>query len=363
MSESILVNQKEISSSDLKTAADYLQSALNGLMKAYNNMTDYDSKLINLYEYESGFVFSGSSSDCIYNQANTVRSLSEIVRSLSGYCASIPKAIERIDDSFWSKSFNEYYQDIKNPIVGGITTAVGFWSELFSVANGTVRETTLYFQQHGVVYKVFQTGKAIVSSITSVAAVVGAGIISVGSGGAGAPLVALSAIYAGNTLGSNISDIINVWSGNYEDVGKTNWLKSTLAENYGMVFGEDVGKAIGNTIYTTGGILDTLTKLEVLTSKVIQSGDLWKQLKGAINESGSYVKGLIDIALYSDIGSVKLDLALLGYQTPSIGKVKGTVELLKKVGKSAEKLTKYAVNTICDIVTNIPEENFLKYII
>ena len=150
MSESILVNRKEISSSDLKTAADRLQSALKGLMKAYNNMTDYDSKLFNLYEYESGFVFSSSSSDCIYNQANIVRRLAESIGTLSGYCSSIPKAIERIDDSFWPKSFNEHYQDIANPIIGGITTAVGFWSELFSVANGTAGETTLYFQQHGL---------------------------------------------------------------------------------------------------------------------------------------------------------------------------------------------------------------------
>lgn len=377
MSDRIKMFDQEFSSSELQSASNQLHKAMQNLQKAYNNMTDYDSKLFSLYEYESGFVFSDSSSSCVYSQISRLAAIADKTNALAHYAVSVPKEMKSIDSSFWPKSFNESYQDVKSGIIGWGKSTVGFWSELFRTATGTADETNIYFAPHGIVYKTFQVGKAICGSILaikSIVAIARAAVVTVGTGGAGAPLLVLAAIYAGNTLGSNISDYINLYYGNYDEVGKSNWLKNKLNEGYGMLLGEETGKAVGTAIYDGGSLLsafhvktktwgpakvdtqNVLERFRVAWAKVIQAPDLWDVTKKTISSSGSYVKGLFDIAIHNDIFDkemLRYDLTLLSHQAPSISELKSTYELLKKLAKTTKKLTKYTSKSVCGVVSSI----------
>lgn len=240
--------------------------------------------------------------------------------------------------------------------------------------------------------KVAKTGAAVVSIATATAATVaswGVAGSTLGAGTAGAVLVTA---YSVNTVSNRLTDIYNIWAGDETKVGTVNYMKSGAKKLGGNISealgaGRDIGETIGNGIYTVGEFTSTVISAGNLSkyygggSKLtstkddftnaikaenpITKIDTYKQssvfdvshtavnvksesevtmiLKGStgnsvvdttvkgIKEIPTAIRGYTDIALHSDLGSLRYDTTLLGYEIENLKKCKTFVKATKEI--------------------------------
>lgn len=132
------------------------------------------------------------------------------------------------------------------------------------------------YNNHGLTYKIVQTGLAVCKTAKGVSKVAGGIATIVGTGGAGIPIAMLSAISGGNDLFNGLSDLHNIWTDNYDKVGNTNTLKEMLVDSGERLtddlFGnKDSGAIIGKTVYFMMDVVGALNALDELNGQLIQS--------------------------------------------------------------------------------------------
>lgn len=166
------------------------------------------------------------------------------------------------------------------------------------------------YDNHGFFYKVAQYGKAAVS-IVGCTAVIAASLASIfGSGGLSTPAAITSIVYSINGIANSVTDVVNVTSGEYDKVGKTNYLKTGLTEGAGWVGkqlgNENIGEAVGTGLYYAGSIYTTVANLGNALDKVKQVKNV--KLGDAFSSAKKFpVKEL----LKTDVAELKLQTALM----------------------------------------------------
>lgn len=307
---------------------------------------------------------------------NSIASEREKLFMLAGNLEEISSLYERTENNIKSS-----YETVSKE---------SFWDKLGSVVSKGeiivktgVAKTVEYLQdcvswwvesykEKGTVYKVIQTGKAVLGIAAEFSSILLLWGVNSVAGGVGTPLATLGTIYACNGILNNLADIRNCWWGDVEQIGEVDLLKTAMQEGGAQIGNElgneELGKVVGEGIYTFGSIFSTIVKIDALVGKVIQAPDMWSSIQGGLKEMKTGMKGLWDIATHSDIGGVKgvwnimvhhefvgeigKDLALLKYEVPSIVKVMSCIDILKDVKETTSKLIKSTIDTT---------ESILKY--
>jgi len=212
-----------------------------------------------------------------------------------------------------------------------------------------VAESTSYwvnnYKKKGWTYKLLQTGKAALKIAKS--AVGCAATWATAPTGVGVPLAVLSTIYTVNDVTSGVSDIVNIWQGDFDEVGQVNMLQDAIVGITGevgeMLGSQEAGEIVGEMIYDAGKIVKDYTDIKgiagvvtktpsSMVGKVIQNDTNLGTFSDAAKEIPNAVKGAIDIAINSPLRNVKKDVALLRYTVPNLMQVASTGKLLEDVG-------------------------------
>lgn len=190
------------------------------------------------------------------------------------------------------------------------------------------------------------------------------------------PGAVLSTIYLGNDVQNMNSDLVNLWRGNFDEVGKANKLKDkarTTGGNIGDMLGNrEAGEAIGEMIYHGGELADFIVNLgnidafdmlsdpksiykygnkaEDLYSQIRQSDFSIADLKEAVGEIPDYAKGVTDVIFNCPLSEVKKDLKLLEYAAPKLNELRETVDLLKSVQKTTGSLMEKGIDVLMPIL-------------
>lgn len=184
--------------------------------------------------------------------------------------------------------------DLRNPVrrrqAGGGQQKKGWFSKLkddvsdfgsavkTSVSN-VVSAAKESYQNHGTMYDVVEYGKAALKIGKGVVKIAGA--VAACSTVAGIPVALCIITSAGNDIASASADIVHVARDEYDEVGKTNYLKDLLKKNGGelgeMLGNKKAGEKFGELAYTG---LDMVSLLKG-TEKMLKSfGKLNTDLTG-----------------------------------------------------------------------------------
>ena len=252
---------------------------------------------------------------------------------------------DRLSDG-WNK-VTDTVKDGWNTIKTGVANTV-------DAAKDTVAGWVTSYKEKGTVYKVVQTGAAVVGIIGSGAAIVGAWTASAMTAGAGVPGAILVSGYATNDIANQITDIKNCWWGDVNKVNEVNHLEEALEDGAGdiaVALGGDreTGERLGSALYTGGELLTVVTEVDDLMGKVIQSPDFLATAQKGMGEVKTGVKGLVDIAVHSDVRDIGKDLALLKHQVPNLVETVGTAGTIKDLGETAIDIGGKAIDIGKDI--------------
>lgn len=259
----------------------------------------------------------------------------------SGYLRSTAEDLERVekklsdqDPTNFSKppisGFAEVIYDVGVAVVKQAEAVQKFTEELITGALES-------YYSHGTVYKVFQVGKAVLKFAKGVKKIaLGVGALF-GTGGVSAPVAILLIISGANDVYNSTSDLTYAALGEFEEMGKTNYLKELLEENgseLGRLIGnEELGKTVGDVVYFGVDLVSTLAMLD-------QSLDKIKQLSSTdFGKFGSELKeiGNLDISKYftMDFETLRYEIKLASYTFSETTNFITNVGALYDVGEKA----------------------------
>lgn len=229
-----------------------------------------------------------------------------------------------------SKAVKEKVENIKSKVK---STAQKLWEGIKDTASKTwdfVKDTagkvkdnfvTAYnylkdsYNEHGWVYKVVEYGKAAVSIVGNVAATAVAIASILGTGGLSTPAAVATIVYSLTGLADDITDIVNIAKGNYDDVGNVNYAKTAMA-GIGSWIGEalgneDIGEAIGTGVYYAGSLYTAFANLSNSIGKAKQVDSV--KISDAFDSAKKLGAEQINIGkiMTTDINQLKLQFALL----------------------------------------------------
>lgn len=201
----------------------------------------------------------------------------------------------------------EYWEDQLRKAVG-IATMPARW---------TANAIQFYYNDymnHGTTYKVVETIKAVGASgiaITGAAAAwIGTGVFSAATVGTGAtvsvPAATLVSIYATNEVMNNVTDIKNIWSGNYDQVDKVNYLRDACVYSYGeigdMMGNREMGENFGKGIYGTGEVINALSDISGGVDDIGKAVSSTGGARKLADTTGEVVSDVWNIANTADVG-------------------------------------------------------------
>ena len=156
---------------------------------------------------------------------------------------------------------------------------IGFGRATIAKGKKLVSAAKKNYENHGAVYDVVEYGKGAVKIVKSIVKIAGA--VAACSTVAGIPVALCIITSAGNDIASASADIVHVARDEYDEVGKTNYLKDLLKKNGGelgeMLGNKKAGEKFGELAYTG---LDMVSLLKG-TEKMLKSfGKLNTDLTG-----------------------------------------------------------------------------------
>lgn len=199
--------------------------------------------------------------------------------------------------------------------------------------------------------KLWKTGAATLSIVGAGAGAAASWIFAVGSGGLAATGAVLVTTYSVNTVANTCSDLHNIWNGDPNQIGKVNYLKSTLTTGSGNLsdkaFGNrEIGEIIGKGVYVVGDVTSTVfsarsfTKLfGGLSNNLTTAGDDVKNkliAKSPLNLIQKYKQsGMFDIKYVSAVNpKTGKELSVLGkifYASTGSGFIDTSVKAIKEI--------------------------------
>ena len=264
-------------------------------------------------------------------------------------------------DDFWNgikkkadKVKNKIHNTVEN-IKHGVAVAV-------DSAKDTVAGWIENYKEKGIVYKIVETGKAVIAIGTTVATLATLWGGALATGGVGAAPAMLATIYASNTITNNLVDLHNIWGGDINQVGKVNVLKDALKEGGGVigeaVGNKELGEKVGEGLYTIGGVVNAASNMKQLHNKIelrhdqlIQSPSLFDSVKKSFGEVKEGASGMWDIITHSNISEIKYDLKLLSYEVPNITQAIATGTVWKDFIEKSYKLGKSIIHNGMEVVS------------
>lgn len=232
------------------------------------------------------------------------------------YGSAVSTAVEAISNEKVKKSNKTkkvekkgWFDKLKDACVG-ITDAVV--TKTKKVFNKAIKS----YQEKGEVYKWIQYGKCSLRVVSATVKIVGAVGTVAASGGAGLPVAAIGIISAGNDFINACNDAAYVYTGQYDKVGTTNYLKDTLVKNGGeigeMLGNKKAGEVIGSLTYTGIDVVSFLNGAD----KVLKSfGKINTLLTGTTGYSKIWGKTSFDDVINTSAGEIICDTAKNIYKT------------------------------------------------
>lgn len=180
--------------------------------------------------------------------------------------------LEKIGDAAknFGKSVKKKAKDVKSKVTSFVkksldgvkntaSNILDKTKETYTVAKGKVVNTINYLKEnyndHGWVYKTVEYGKAVLKIGGGVVKVVGGIAAFVGSYGTSTPLTIASIVSGVNDILNGSTDIGNITTKDYKNVGNVNHLKELLTQGGGKlgdIIGGETGRKIGEGVGKAG---------------------------------------------------------------------------------------------------------------
>ena len=234
-------------------------------------------------------------------------------------------------------------------------------SKVKSAVKKGIKKVTDSYYSHGTAYKIIEYGKCALKAAKGVAKVVaGVGTI-LGSAGGATPVAVLSIISGCNDIYNCMMDGANIYTAQYDKVGKTNGLKDTMSKNMGDFveaiggdheLGEKIGKGVyyGIDIVTTVAAFDP-QKSDSLTNQLKDAKKIdFTKVKQEFDQIGQAVKTTgVKNLLFSDIETLKYNSKLASYAFQETGNLIKNTKLLYKVGAKTVEFADVVVDDVLSL--------------
>lgn len=188
-----------------------------------------------------------------------------------------------------------------------------FGSAVKTSVSNVVSAAKESYQNHGTVYDIVEYGKGAVK-IGKAALKIGKGVVKIAgavaaiSTGVGIPIAICGIISAGNDIINAGTDIANIALDQYDEVGKTNYLKDLLKKNGGelggMLGNRDAGEKFGELAYTG---LDLVSFLDGADKMLKSFGKINTDLTGKTGYSFVWGKTSFDDVIGNEFKCYKPD--------------------------------------------------------
>lgn len=224
---------------------------------------------------------------------------------------------------------------------------IGFGRATIAKGKKLVSAAKKNYENHGTVYDVVEYGKGAVKIVKSIVKIAGA--VAACSTVAGIPVALCIITSAGNDIASASADIVHVARDEYDEVGKTNYLKDLLKKNGGelgeMLGNKKAGEKFGELAYTG---LDMVSLLKG-TEKMLKSfGKLNTDLTGKTGYSFVWGKTSFDDVIGNEFKWYKPDELIRSRFMSADSTANFVIEAAKSV-KSVYKSGKKYVDEIFEI--------------
>ena len=181
-----------------------------------------------------------------------------------------------------------------------------FGSAVKTSVSNVVSAAKESYQNHGTMYDVVEYGKAALKIGKGVVKIAGA--VAAISTGVGIPIAICGIISAGNDIINAGTDIANIALDQYDEVGKTNYLKDLLKKNGGelggMLGNRDAGEKFGELAYTG---LDLVSFLDGADKMLKSFGKINTDLTGKTGYSFVWGKTSFDDVIGNEFKCYKPD--------------------------------------------------------
>ena len=181
-----------------------------------------------------------------------------------------------------------------------------FGSAVKTSVSNVVSAAKKSYQNHGTMYDVVEYGKAALKIGKGVVKIAGA--VAAISTGVGIPIAICGIISAGNDIINAGTDIANIALDQYDEVGKTNYLKDLLKKNGGelggMLGNRDAGEKFGELAYTG---LDLVSFLDGADKMLKSFGKINTDLTGKTGYSFVWGKTSFDDVIGNEFKCYKPD--------------------------------------------------------
>ena len=181
-----------------------------------------------------------------------------------------------------------------------------FGSAVKTSVSNVVSAAKESYQNHGTVYDIVEYGKAALKIGKGVVKIAGA--VAAISTGVGIPIAICGIISAGNDIINAGTDIANIALDQYDEVGKTNYLKDLLKKNGGelggMLGNRDAGEKFGELAYTG---LDLVSFLDGADKMLKSFGKINTDLTGKTGYSFVWGKTSFDDVIGNEFKCYKPD--------------------------------------------------------
>lgn len=292
-----------------------------------------------------------------------------IAKKLDGYEDALKKYKKFIEDAHRKYVKLDEYDSEKTGLLealkGGISTYIEDWKTGAEIIKTSISNCASAiaedYESKGASYR-FVNGalgvaKMIGGTATLVASIAGTGITA----GMSAPATVLIGTYGANTAISGLSDLINSITGNVDDIGNVNLLKSSF-EGVGGQVGEwmgnrEFGESVGNAVYTVGEIATIVVSLENLSGQIKQAhsaagtlgesvsktkvmlGEASKEIPDALNQLGA-------IVTKTPISEIPYRMSQLTHSIPAINKVMSDISLIQKGVETGDTLINKGIDVV-----------------
>lgn len=216
-----------------------------------------------------------------------------------------------------------------------------FGSAVKTSVSNVISAAKKSYQNHGTMYDVVEYGKAALKTGKGVVKIAGA--VAAISTGVGIPIAICGIISAGNDIINAGTDIANIALDQYDEVGKTNYLKDLLKKNGGelggMLGNRDAGEKFGELAYTG---LDLVSFLDGADKMLKSFGKINTDLTGKTGYSFVWGKTSFDDVIGNEFKCYKPDEWLRSKFMDADSTTNFVIEAAKNVKSVYKKGKKYA---------------------